>query len=869
MGEVSFGKLPLGFRFRPTDEELINHYLRLKINGRHSEVEVIPEIDVCKWEPSDLPGLSVIKTDDPEWFFFCPRDRKYPNGQRSNRATSAGYWKATGKDRTIRSRSYRSASNTTGAIGMKKTLVFYRGRAPKGVRTHWIMHEYRPTLKDLDGTGPGQDAYVLCRLFRKTEEKSDAPKYDEVDQTGLSPTTTKSSPDDTSSDLLQESATSDMAAGEESEVINRWLTDKSDNMTPNAQAPVESGSTSYLTSDVEDHVIDETPLEVPMLMEENSKFCELAHAQTDYTAFSSLPSQIEQPPYSPFASDFGNDDNVIPFMDGTDEQDISLTELLDEVFHSRDESSSDKLNSLKNSTVGKETHLYAQAQSLENIPSGTLYNGPYNNMGANMTQHDIDTRASAWYNGQMAAKDMLQMPALFGPSQVEVPPNDQGLMMGNLGAPGGNFVGQASLGGDYSMWNNLEESNSWNLPDNQYSHIGRTGIKIMPRQPHRPSSGFNDTQGTAGRRLRLNINSSHESTANDDVCYGNKSHEEEEVQSAATGVFKAEQSHVNPNGDFGAGTGIKIRNRESQPQSSSNSFISQGDSSRRLRLQINTMPKSIASDNLKGVDQNKESEVQLIITEDTTEDAKGRERGEYGVNSTSTEDSQNVDYSEKEDELLSISSQDSVDANNSETEDELDSISSEDFVEDVNNSEKEDELQSISAEDSMDDANDSEKEVWSISTEDNVEDANNSEIEDEVEPTSTETAEPATKQSPCLETGKESHHPLKFDSTKEIAIESFTEVEDKSKEIIEVSSTKEPNKESFNRSSLTKLSFRAETKDKMLGSSATEASESLEKLPRHPAPTSSFVISFGVSAVIVLLLASFGWRALDLGVAWK
>ena len=108
-----------------------------------------------------------------------------------------------------------------------------------------------------------QEAFVLCRLFRKSEEKAESPKYDEVNQTGSSPTTTKSSPDDTSSDVLQETATSDMPVkGEESEVMDRWFTNNPDITTPNAVRPIESGSNSYMASDVEDHATEENPLEV-------------------------------------------------------------------------------------------------------------------------------------------------------------------------------------------------------------------------------------------------------------------------------------------------------------------------------------------------------------------------------------------------------------------------------------------------------------------------------------------------------------------------------------------------------------------------------------------------------------------------------
>lgn len=72
---------------------------------------------------------------EKEWYFFSPRDRKYPNGSRPNRVAGSGYWKATGTDKIITTEGRK--------VGIKKALVFYVGKAPKGTKTNWIMHEYR------------------------------------------------------------------------------------------------------------------------------------------------------------------------------------------------------------------------------------------------------------------------------------------------------------------------------------------------------------------------------------------------------------------------------------------------------------------------------------------------------------------------------------------------------------------------------------------------------------------------------------------------------------------------------------------------------------------------------------------------------
>lgn len=85
----------------------------------------------------------LASTGEKEWYFYCPRDRKYRNSVRPNRVTAAGFWKATGTDRPIYS------TEGTKCIGLKKSLVFYKGRAAKGVKTDWMMHEFRlPSLTD-------------------------------------------------------------------------------------------------------------------------------------------------------------------------------------------------------------------------------------------------------------------------------------------------------------------------------------------------------------------------------------------------------------------------------------------------------------------------------------------------------------------------------------------------------------------------------------------------------------------------------------------------------------------------------------------------------------------------------------------------
>ncbi|KAF1898191.1 hypothetical protein Lal_00032956 [Lupinus albus] len=161
------GEVPLpGFRFHPTDEELVSFYLQRKLDEKPISIELIKEIDIYKHDPWDLPKASG-NGGEKEGYFYCQRGRKYRNSVRPNRVTGSGFWKATGIDKRV----YSHGGEGNECIGLKKTLVYYCGSAGKGTKTDWMMHEFRlpsnHNTKINADIAQEAEIWTLCRIFKR------------------------------------------------------------------------------------------------------------------------------------------------------------------------------------------------------------------------------------------------------------------------------------------------------------------------------------------------------------------------------------------------------------------------------------------------------------------------------------------------------------------------------------------------------------------------------------------------------------------------------------------------------------------------------------------------------------------------------
>jgi hypothetical protein len=238
MEKVNFVKngvlrLPPGFRFHPTDEELVVQYLKRKVFACPLPASIIREVDVCKADPWDLPGEC-----KQERYYFSTKEAKYRNGNRSNRATVSGYWKATGIDKQI------VASRGHQIVGMKKALVFYRGKPPHGTRTDWIMHEYRLVTSDSSplnnnnstevSVAPVMDNWVLCRIFLKNR----GSKNDE---------------DNENRGVIKSNLTKDITAPVFYHFMRKGMARTDLNLVPASSSSGSSGVTDISSNETDDH----------------------------------------------------------------------------------------------------------------------------------------------------------------------------------------------------------------------------------------------------------------------------------------------------------------------------------------------------------------------------------------------------------------------------------------------------------------------------------------------------------------------------------------------------------------------------------------------------------------------------------------
>ncbi|KAI5651065.1 hypothetical protein M9H77_37070 [Catharanthus roseus] len=166
-------RVPIGFRFRPTDEELIIHYLKRKVLSLPFPASIIPEFHVFQTNPLHFPG-------DPREnrYFFCNR-KILPITTIVSVRDGSGYWKRTGRQRKIIS---PAANNRV--VGTKRSLAFYHYQGKQkhghGLMSDWVMDEYCLLAPDEQQQNVLQigDWFVYCirRKKRKTKNQYSSRK---------------------------------------------------------------------------------------------------------------------------------------------------------------------------------------------------------------------------------------------------------------------------------------------------------------------------------------------------------------------------------------------------------------------------------------------------------------------------------------------------------------------------------------------------------------------------------------------------------------------------------------------------------------------------------------------------------------------
>ncbi|XP_026417375.1 NAC domain-containing protein 72-like [Papaver somniferum] len=147
--EAKLAKLPSGFKFQPTDEQLIVYYL------------------VPKYEGEDPKDAHCSVGDEDTNF----ADKKV-------RVAGQGFWLLTGRS------SLYSHNNSNSVIGYKHAWVYYEGLESEKHETDYVMHEY--TLATRSGWNHSElDEWILCEIYKNEKMElivDEETQFDNVEE---------------------------------------------------------------------------------------------------------------------------------------------------------------------------------------------------------------------------------------------------------------------------------------------------------------------------------------------------------------------------------------------------------------------------------------------------------------------------------------------------------------------------------------------------------------------------------------------------------------------------------------------------------------------------------------------------------------
>ncbi|GJV63719.1 NAC domain-containing protein [Tanacetum coccineum] len=160
-----------GYRFCPTDSELIVYYLKPKIEtGKQHPRCRYYEVNIYDSSPDELTAKPEYRSCENKWYFLTWTEQKHPNGIRPNRQTrNGGTWKASQACAPVQDVTER-------VVGSKLSLVYLDEKKRK---TPWLMQEYTTKNPNIPKENRKHNSdknkmtdWVLCKIYKKVPNQN-------------------------------------------------------------------------------------------------------------------------------------------------------------------------------------------------------------------------------------------------------------------------------------------------------------------------------------------------------------------------------------------------------------------------------------------------------------------------------------------------------------------------------------------------------------------------------------------------------------------------------------------------------------------------------------------------------------------------